>query len=312
MVTSPLASLSKKMSRFEAIAAIGWLVVLVSWTGCGGPSSPTAVPTPVAVVPTPPPLPKVVLISIDGLRADALAKAQAPEIRKLMARGVYTLRGRTILPAMTLPAHTSMLTGLDPSVHRILWDDYRPEKGTIDRPTIFTIAHESGKRTVAVVGKEKFRTLNVAGSIDRFVVVATDAEIANQAIIEAGVGFDLMFVHLPDVDLTGHRDSWMSAAYLAAVEAADTAVGRIVAAMPPNTTVIVTADHGGKDKTHGTDISEDTTVPWVAAGGKVPARGELGGRVNEVDTAATALSVFGLRLPDGCTAQVVQETVPQP
>ncbi len=85
----------------------------------------------------------------------------------------------------------------------------------------------------------------------------------NQAIVEAGVGFDLLFVHLPDVDLTGHRESWMSPAYMAAIEAADTAIGRLVAALPPNTTVIVTADHGGKDKTHGIDIPEDVTVPWV-------------------------------------------------
>jgi predicted AlkP superfamily pyrophosphatase or phosphodiesterase len=298
------------MSRSRAIAALVAGAAL-SLTACGA-SSPTAAPAPVAIAPTPPPIPKVVLVSIDGLRADALAKAQAPEIRKLMARGVYTLQGRTILPPMTLPAHTSMVTGLDPSVHRVVWDDYRPEKGPIDRPTIFTIAHAAGKRTVAVVGKEKFQTLNVAGSIDAFAVVATDAGIANQAIVEAGIGFDLMFVHLPDVDLTGHAFAWMSPAYMTAVEAADSAVGRIVAAVPPHTTVIVTADHGGRDKSHGADTVEDMTVPWVAAGGRVPAHGEMSGRVNEVDTAATVLAVLGLKLPDDCTARVVQETVPQP
>jgi arylsulfatase A-like enzyme len=311
-MTSRRTTESKMISRWMA-SAFACIVAAATFGACGGgASSPTAVPTPVAAIPTPPPIPKVVVISIDGLRADALAQAQAPEIRKLMARGVYTMRARTILPAMTLPAHTSMLTGLEPGVHKILWDDFRPDKGTIDKPTIFTIAHAAGKRTVAVVGKEKFKTLNVPGSIDSFAVVATDAEIANLAIVEAGVGFDLMFVHLPDVDLTGHSLTWMSPAYMAAVEAADTAVGRIVASLPPNTTVIVTADHGGRDKTHGSDIAEDTTVPWVAAGGKVPARGEMVGRVNEVDTAATALAVLGLRLPDGCSAQVVQETVSQP
>jgi hypothetical protein len=38
----------------------------------------------------------------------------------------------------------------------------------------------------------------------------------------------------------------------------------------------------------------------------------MAGRVNEVDTAATVLSLLGLKLPDGCSAQVVQEAVPQP
>jgi predicted AlkP superfamily pyrophosphatase or phosphodiesterase len=298
--------------RLAAASVVIVLALLVA--SCGGGSSPTAVPTPVAVVPTPPPPPKVAVLSIDGLRADALAKAQAPEIRKLMARGVYTMRAKTVLPAMTLPAHTSMLTGVEPSVHRILWDDYRPEKDALGPPTVFAIARAAGKRSVAVVGKEKLKTLALPGTIDSFVLVAGqgDAEVANQAIVEAGVGFDLLFVHFPDVDITGHSQSWMSPAYMAAIEAVDTAIGRIVAALPPQTTIIVTADHGGKDKTHGVDIPEDITIPWVIAGPRVPARGEMAGKVNQIDTAATALWVLGLKLPDGCAAHVVQDAFSQP
>ena len=79
--------------RMAAAGAGIGLALLVA--GCGSASSPTAAPTPPVAVATPPPAPKVALISVDGLRADALAKAQAPEIRKLMARGVYTCaRGR--------------------------------------------------------------------------------------------------------------------------------------------------------------------------------------------------------------------------
>ena len=61
-----------------------------------------------------------------------------------------------------------------------------------------------------------------------------------------------MFVHLPQTDLAGHSQGWMSSAYLDAVAGADRAVGRVLAALPAGTTVIVTADHGGHDWTHGT------------------------------------------------------------
>jgi len=302
-------------STAKAIASsLSALLVLLT-VGCGAPSSPTAVPAPLAATPspTPAPSPKVAVISVDGLRADAFAKAQAPEIRKLMARGVFTLRAKTVLPAVTLPAHASMLTGVEPSVHRILWDDYEPDRGAVSVPTIFAIARAAGLRTVAVVGKEKLHTLAAPGTIDSFVVVSRgDAEVANQAIVEAGVGFDLLFVHFPDVDLTGHAQAWMSPAYMAAIEAADVAIGRLVAALPPQTTVIVTADHGGKDRTHGTDIPEDRTIPWVISGPEVPAHGEMSSEVNQVDTAATALRVLCLRLPDGGAAQVVQEAFANP
>jgi len=46
--------------------------------------------------------------------------------------------------------------------------------------------------------------------------------------------------------------------------------------------------------------------------GKVPVRGEMIGKLNEVDSAATALWVLGLKLPDGCGAQVVQDVFTQP
>ena len=56
---------------------------------------------------------------------------------------------------------------------------------------------------------------------------------------------NLLFVHLPQVDLTGHASGWMSAEYLAQLQQTDEAVGRLVALLPPEATVILTADHGG-------------------------------------------------------------------
>ena len=54
------------------------------------------------VAPTPG---KVAIISIDGLRADALVEAGAPNIQALAGRGAYTWRAQTILPSTTLPSH---------------------------------------------------------------------------------------------------------------------------------------------------------------------------------------------------------------
>lgn len=295
------------------LAAGAVLAVLLSLS-CGG--SPVA-PTPVAALPSPPPppppSPSVAILSVDGLRSDALAKAEAPTLRGLMARGAFTLRARTVLPAQTLPAHVSMLSGQDPKVHKVLWDDWKAEKGFVSVPTVFSIAKAAGKRTVMVAGKEKFRHFGAPGVVDSLQVVGGgDAVIANQAIVEAGVGFDLLFVHFPDVDLTGHEMGWMSAPYLAAVEAADAAIGRVLAALPRGVTVIVTADHGGKGRNHGQDISEDMTIPWIAVGPRVAVRGELGCSVKQTDTAATALYVLGLRLPEGAPAEVVQDAFVQP
>src|SRR6267378_3240742 len=52
----------------------------------------------------------VIVISVDGLRADAIHKFHAPTIERLMREGRYSLTAQTINTSLTLPAHTSMLT----------------------------------------------------------------------------------------------------------------------------------------------------------------------------------------------------------
>jgi arylsulfatase A-like enzyme len=298
--------------------ARAWLAVvlatsaLVAAGACGGTGSPTSplAASPVAVAPTPAPSPKVAVLSVDGLRADAAARAELPNLRGLATRGAYTYAARSVTPSETLPGHASMLSGEEPKVHKITsdWDDFRPEKGFIAVPTVFSVARAAGLRTVMVVGKGKLQHLAPPGTVDSFVLAARgDADVANEAIVQTAAGFDLLFVHFPDLDLAGHAGGWMSAVYLETLARLDEALGRLLAALPPETTVILTADHGGKDHTHGRDIAEDTTVPWIIAGPKVTRRGEMTSRVKQTDTAATALWTLGLSLPSGCAGAVVQE-----
>src|SRR6185436_4960331 len=99
----------------------------------------------------------VVIISIDGLRADALSAERTPNIFALGKRGSYTLNAQTSTFPQTLPNHASMVSGGPPSIHKMTWDDYQAAKPNIAVPTIFTAAQTVGLRTVMVVGKEKLR-----------------------------------------------------------------------------------------------------------------------------------------------------------
>ena len=67
--------------------------------------------------------PRVALITIDGLRPEAVTAETTPQIWQLVARGAYTWSAQTIVPSNTLPSHTSMLTGVEPSVHGITFDE---------------------------------------------------------------------------------------------------------------------------------------------------------------------------------------------
>ncbi len=306
------------LRRSPARVLLGMAAALLLSSACGGPtpSGPTPVPT---ATPTPTPSPKVAILSVDGLRPEAIglagpAQAEAPEIAALIARGVSTGKAQTIYPSWTLPAHSSMVSGDLPSVHGLTWDDYRPASGCIKVSTIFSVAKASGLRTVLVVGKEKLTHLDAPGTIDAFALATQgDADVANQAIVQVQAGFDLLFVHFPDTDLAGHASGWLSPAYLAKVAEVDRAIGRLLLALPPETTVILTADHGGHDRTHGSTVREDMTIPWVLAGPRASGRGRtLSQAVSTTDTAATALFVLGLTLPPEATGRAVKEAFVNP
>lgn len=65
----------------------------------------------------------VVLISIDGMRPASYTTpgpAKIPTLRGLMARGAYARGVVGVLPTVTYPSHTTMITGVPPSVHGII------------------------------------------------------------------------------------------------------------------------------------------------------------------------------------------------
>jgi predicted AlkP superfamily pyrophosphatase or phosphodiesterase len=249
----------------------------------------------------------VLVLSVDGLRPDAIFAAATPSIRGLIARGSSTMAAQTITPSNTLPSHVSMLTGVTPAVHRITWDEYLPNNGRLNVQTVFSAARLAGKRSAMVVGKEKFHTLKDAGSLDAAVYTPMgDQIVANQAILQIDAGFDLVFVHFADVDLTGHEKRWMSDPYLERVAQADAAIGRILTVVPPNMTVILSADHGGSGNGHGTSAALHMTIPWIIAGPGVRPGTQLTVRVNTTDTAATAAYVLGFRMAE-ISGRVVTE-----
>ncbi len=68
--------------------------------------------------------PLVLLISVDGMKPEAIIEAQkhglkVPNLRAFMADGAYASGVRGVLPTLTYPSHTTLLTGASPGVHGI-------------------------------------------------------------------------------------------------------------------------------------------------------------------------------------------------
>ena len=269
-------------------------------------ATPTLSPTPTLTATlTPAPAPhasRVLILSIDGLRPDAILAAPMPNLMALMQTGAYTLNARTIFPSSTLPSHASMLMGVCPSKHGVDWNDYLPENGYAKGTDLFDLAHAAGLQTAMFVGKEKLRQLTEPSSLDVFVYVNDrDLVLADVLIGNFPQDFGLLFVHFPLVDGMGHVHGWMSPEQLSVAFRADEALGLILAELDArglrdDTLIIVTADHGGHDTTHGSSRTEDMTIPWIASGPGIQPK-VLTTPVNTMDTAATAAFLLGLPIP---------------
>jgi predicted AlkP superfamily pyrophosphatase or phosphodiesterase len=69
--------------------------------------------------------PMVLLISVDGMKPEAVIAAQShglkvPNLRSFMTDGVYASGVRGVLPTLTYPSHTTLLTGASPAKHGVL------------------------------------------------------------------------------------------------------------------------------------------------------------------------------------------------
>jgi predicted AlkP superfamily pyrophosphatase or phosphodiesterase len=110
--------------------------------------------------------PHVLMISIDGMRPDYVTQAdqhhlQIPNLRRFMTEGAYAEGVNGVLPTVTYPSHTTLITGVSPLKHGIFsnttfdplnehpseWYWYFNE---IKARTLYQAASENGLKTAAV------------------------------------------------------------------------------------------------------------------------------------------------------------------
>ncbi len=241
----------------------------------------------------------VVFILIDGLRPDVRDHVPLPQLDGLMQGGAWTRRARSVMPSITLPCHMSIFHSVPPGRHGVTTNVYQPPARPL--PGLFDYAHLHGKRSIALYNWEPLRDLGRPETLeyawylnssqqhdgdDRVTAAALDAFATSDP--------DFAFVYLGTVDTAGHYYGWMSEGYLAQAERVDGLLGRLLDALPQTAHVLVQADHGGHERTHGTDSPEDMTIPWVVAGPRIKPGHALEGPISLLDTAPTLALLLGL------------------
>src|SRR6187399_1250025 len=173
----------------------------------------------------------VFIVSFDQGNPSLIERTDMPTFHELEANGAHAQEAFTIVPPLTLPSHTSMLTGVGIQKHQITWNDYRPTNGIVKVPTIFGLAKERGLKTAMFVGKEKFKHLELPGTIDELVWPQPDDDARSVAkVFAAEFGKtkpNLCFIHFRDPDTVGHKTGAYSPEKVQALKDCDDALKTI-------------------------------------------------------------------------------------
>lgn len=247
---------------------------------------------------------KVILISIDGMRPDGAMSCGNPFVSEMMKLGTYCLKETTVMPSSTLPCHMSMFHSVPPTRHGIITNTYMPMVRPLNG--LFEQAKMAGKTTAMFYGWEPLRDIARPGSLDAaefmhsYLTDRTDAILTDKAIrhIEQFKS-DLVFLYMVETDEKGGHDSgWMTETYLSYVSAAIDNVKRVYEKFGGEYTVIVTADHGGHDRGHGSELPEDMTIPIFLIGDRFEPGCELDS-ASILDVAPTVADLLGVyRAPE--------------
>jgi len=205
----------------------------------------------------------VVIISIDALHPDALQQAKIPTLSKLMRSGSYTLDGNSTEPPKTLIAHTAMFTGLAPGESGKVDNNWIPGEATVQKPTIFDSVQRNGFKTGYFYSKEKLGYL-VNNAVDVHEWSRDNAIDSAGAFIKTP-GRHFVFLHVSGLDKVGPEYGWLSSAYIEELSYIDDYLSSLVEliSVEKNYLIIITSDHAGHEKIHGSDHLQDYRLPLI-------------------------------------------------
>ena len=317
-----------KIRRLDPLMTLAVLACLSIGPGCSDPLEDLAAKRP-----------NVLLISVDTLRADHLgcyggAKAETPAMDRLAREGTLMRRAYTPCP-VTLPAHTSLLTGAYPPFHGVRNNGiFRADEGLRLAAELFKAR---GYATGAVVGAYVLdRQYGLAQGFDVYdddmgsgegeatsfffperradAVTSSAYELVKKLRRKGNTDPFFLWVHYFDPHARydappPFSERYADDPYAGEVAYTDEQLGRLLNLLAmkgwlENTLVVLTADHGEglmehDEKSHGVFCYDATLkVPLIFhAPGIIPENRIIENPVSLVDVLPTLAELAGLEAP---------------
>lgn len=208
----------------------------------------------------------VLVVSIDALHPAALSAQTSPTLHSLMESGRFTLNGRSVSPPKTLIAHTAMMTGLSPERNGKRDNDWQSGEPGIAKATLFDDALHAGYRTAFYYSKPKLGYL-VNAAVGEKGLAPYDG-IGRVRDFLRGEGKRFVFLHISGLEWAGVESGWLSPEYHDELAEIDASLAPLFDEVSKRGSyaIVVTSDHAGHERQHGTQHPEDFKLPLIVAG----------------------------------------------
>ncbi|MGW1206800.1 HAD-IA family hydrolase [Streptomyces cyaneofuscatus] len=264
---------------------------------------------------------RVLVVGIDGVRLDTLARVPTPHLDTVADSGFLapvTVAEST--PTMSGPCWATIVTGVRVTKHAVWSNDFTGHRLGVFPDFTTRLARQDGRRTYVAAAWEPLVTVADGGPMFRrptrltHHAPAADTpqawEDADEATVRDAVAVlthedpEASFVYLGAPDETAHHLG-CGTAYEESIAAADRRLGRLLTALRTRPTyadeawtVLVVTDHGHRDEGGHGGASETERTAWLACAGPDIAAGARPLRpVRHEDVAAQAYAALD-RTPD--------------
>jgi predicted AlkP superfamily pyrophosphatase or phosphodiesterase len=204
-----------------------------------------------------------------------------------------------------------MLRGVDVSRHGITTNTFHPLVRPL--PSIIDQANAHGLKVGFFYNWGPLRDLHDPESVAISYYLRSHNHPTRDNRISAALikfnnqdNLDFAVLYMGYVDECGHANGWMSKPYLDAVGNADSCLSNVVESCHP-THILVLSDHGGHERTHGTELREDMTIPWLVWGRGIRQNHPIECPVRIFDTAPTLAAILGIKAAQQWDGTVIAE-----
>lgn len=262
---------------------------------------------------------KVVVIGVDGLGGHYINQTPTPTLDRMAHEGAHTLSMQNVLPIISGPNWTAMISGSYPSKNKVTsnTDLYKNQVETLF--SAYRTQYPQGQMWTLYEwgGFQSLLNTSDAFQINEKVEEAM-AIPQTMALMQSETCLpDLLFLHLDYVDHAGHSEGWGSIAYLNAVTKADSQIGELLNAIDEcndtdAVTIMVISDHGGFKETHQSwDNSVSRAIPFYITGPNIKSQYDITDTVRIWDLSAMVTSILNVTQPSAWVSHPIDSVFKQ-